>query len=169
VFRGGKDKAPVGLVGEVTKEGLAKVQSMVDTTHKAFKSHVLNARPHLMEKIDFIATGDIWLGTDALNVGLIDKMITSDEYIGDKLQSGERVLKLIRYQKPRFAFGHPHYGSGFVHSSIKCVSDAFIQFKSVLDKVSRILEDAPTSSSTDISGVCAARAFGVTHIHASTK
>jgi ClpP class serine protease len=169
VFRGGKDKAPVGLVGEVTKEGLAKVQSMVDTTHKAFKSHVLNARPQLMEKIDFIATGDIWLGTDALNVGLIDKILTSDEYIGDKIQNGEKVLKLIRYQRPRFAFGHPHYGSGFVHSSIKSVSDAFLQFKSVLDKVSQILEDAPTSSSTDISGVCAARAFGVTHIHASTK
>ena len=29
VFRGGKDKAPVGLVGEVTKEGMAKVQDMV--------------------------------------------------------------------------------------------------------------------------------------------
>ncbi|EEC48617.1 predicted protein, partial [Phaeodactylum tricornutum CCAP 1055/1] len=30
VFRGGRDKAPVGLVGEVTEEGLAKVQDMVD-------------------------------------------------------------------------------------------------------------------------------------------
>lgn len=169
VFRGGKDKAPVGLVGEVTKEGLAKVQSMVDTTHKAFKSHVLNARPQLIDKIDVIATGDIWLGTDALNVGLIDKILTSDEYIGDKIQNGEKVLKLIRYQRPRFVFGHPHYGSGFINSSIKCVSDAFIQFKSVLDKVNQLLDDGPASSSTDISGVCAARAFGVTHIHASTK
>lgn len=169
VFRGGKDKAPVGLVGEVTKEGLAKVQSMVDATHKAFKSHVLNARPQLKENIDFIATGDIWLGTDALNVGLIDKMITSDEYIGDKLQSGERVLKLIRYQKPRFAFGPPHYGSSFLHSSIKCFSDVLIHLRDVLDKIKLLLEDAPTSSSSDISGVCAARAFGVTHIHASTK
>lgn len=169
VFRGGKDKAPVGLVGEVTKEGLAKVQSMVDTTHKAFKSHVLNARPQLMENIDTIATGDIWLGADALNVGLIDKIITSDEYIGDKIQSGERVLKLIRYQKPRFAFGPPHYGPSFIRSSIQYFSDTLIQFKHVLDTVTTLLEDAPSSPSSDISGVCAARAFGVTHIHASTK
>lgn len=53
VFRGGRDKAPVGLVGDVTEEGLAVVQDMIDVTHKAFKRHVVEARPicKLMEAI----------------------------------------------------------------------------------------------------------------------
>lgn len=79
VFRGGRDKAPVGLVGEITKEGVAKVQEMVDKTHTAFKRHVVGARPVLASRIDEIATGDVWLGYDALDVGLVDRLVTSDE------------------------------------------------------------------------------------------
>eukprot|EP00551_Chaetoceros_affinis_P005727 CAMPEP_0203678434 /NCGR_PEP_ID=MMETSP0090-20130426/31994_1 /ASSEMBLY_ACC=CAM_ASM_001088 /TAXON_ID=426623 /ORGANISM="Chaetoceros affinis, Strain CCMP159" /LENGTH=526 /DNA_ID=CAMNT_0050545683 /DNA_START=131 /DNA_END=1708 /DNA_ORIENTATION=+ len=81
VFRGGKDKAPVGIVGEITKEGIAKVQSMIDKTHVAFKRHVVKARPILEDGIDAIATGDVWLGQDALEVGLVDRIMASDEYI----------------------------------------------------------------------------------------
>jgi len=79
VFRGGRDKAPVGLIGEITKEGVAKVQDMVDKTHTAFKRHVVDARPILKSRIDDIATGDVWLGYDALDVGLVDRLVTSDE------------------------------------------------------------------------------------------
>ncbi len=105
VFRGGKDKAPVGLVGEVTKDGIAKVQEMVDKTHTAFKRHVISGRPNLRHTIDKLATGDVWLGHDALEVGLVDRIVSSDEYIGERMQEGALVLKLIKYQKPRFFWG----------------------------------------------------------------
>jgi ClpP class serine protease len=57
VFRGGRDKAPVGLLGEITEEGLAKVQDMVDSTHRAFKRHVVESRPAMRSTIDEVATG----------------------------------------------------------------------------------------------------------------
>ncbi len=44
----------------MTEEGLAKVQDMVDKTHRAFKNHVANARPIMKDTIDEIATGDVW-------------------------------------------------------------------------------------------------------------
>lgn len=108
VFRGGKNKAPVGLIGEVTKDGIKQVQNMVDATHVAFKRHVVAARPSLSKDINKLATGKVWLGYEALNVGLIDRIITSDEYIGERLLEGARVLRLVKYNKPRFLFpSHP--------------------------------------------------------------
>ena len=76
MFRGGRSKAPLGLVGEVTQQGLAKVQDMVDDTHRAFKRHVADARPALEDRIEEVATGDVWLGYDAIKEGLIDRLIT---------------------------------------------------------------------------------------------
>jgi hypothetical protein len=39
VFRGGKDKAPVGLIGEVTSDGKEKVQQMVGASEGGFGDH----------------------------------------------------------------------------------------------------------------------------------
>ncbi len=150
VFRGGKDKAPVGLVGEITKEGIAKVQGMIDKTHLAFKKHVVNARPILKDSIDDIATGDVWLGYDALDVGLVDKIMTSDEYIWDKIHNGEKVLKLIKFQKPRLGlFGSPKYGPGvpgIFHRMVQSVAEITNDIQSALHKVNKVLEEIPTSS-----------------------
>lgn len=107
VFRGGKHKAPVSLIGEVTSDGIKQVQNMVDATHVAFKRHVVAARPVLADNIDQVATGQVWLAYEALNVRLIDRIITSDEYIGERIIEGARVLRLIKYNKPRFVFSTP--------------------------------------------------------------
>ena len=144
VFRGGKDKAPLGLVGEVTKEGLSKVQEMIDTTHQAFKNHVANARPVIKHNIDQIATGDVWLGTDALDVGLVDRLVTSDEYIREKMLEGEKVLRLIKFQKARFGFGAPRQGFGVFtppSTAVRSINDALSEFGTLLKKLNRLLED----------------------------
>lgn len=154
VFRGGKDKAPVGLVGEVTKEGLAKVQDMVDKTHSAFKRHVANARPQMAETIDQIATGDVWLASDAVEIGMVDGILTSDEYIRGKIVNGGRVLKLVKCQRPRFGFGpHPQFG-GVFHQTLRSVSDTIRDFGSILKKANALLEDQQSQ-------VVSARAIGV--------
>jgi signal peptide peptidase SppA len=105
IFRAGKNKAPLGLIGEVTKEGRSTIQSMIDATHVAFKYHIATVRPILRDVIDEVATGDIWLGYHALDRGLVDRLVTSDEYIGERMEQGAKVLKLIRYRKPSFMFG----------------------------------------------------------------
>jgi ClpP class serine protease len=104
VFRGGRDKAPLSLIGKVTKEGVEKVQLMVDDTHRAFKRHVADSRPSMTSRIEEIATGNAWMGYDALELGLIDKILTSDEYLGDRMRNGSRVLKLYRIERGRDIF-----------------------------------------------------------------
>ena len=76
VFRGGRDKNPIGLLGDITEEQVAKVQNMVDTVHDAFKRHVVKSRPAVAANINIVATGETWLGYDAVEVGLIDKIMT---------------------------------------------------------------------------------------------
>jgi signal peptide peptidase SppA len=105
VLRGGKDKAPLGLIGEITKDGKAKTQSMIDDTHKAFKNHVATARPILKDSIDTLGTGDVWLGSDAVDLDLVDRITTSDEYIGQKVVDGARVLKMVKCPRRGLLFG----------------------------------------------------------------
>lgn len=75
-FRSGKAKAPLTATGEITREGMAFVQSMLDDVHRAFQRHVAEARPVLAGRMEQIATGETWLGYDALEKGLIDRIIT---------------------------------------------------------------------------------------------
>jgi serine protease SohB len=83
----------------------------VDDTHSAFKKHVVASRPVLAKSINKIASGDVWLGYDALDLGLIDRIITSDEYIGERIKDGARVVKIVKCERRRFLFGSPvHLG-----------------------------------------------------------
>jgi len=128
VFRAGKAKAPVGLIGEVTKDGMDKVQDMVDGTHAAFIRHVVNARPKMADNIDVVSTGDVWLGVDALEAGLVDRIITSDEYIGEKICGGSLILKLRTHRPRTFLFGMPlqslQYGpSRMISSTVDFIKD----------------------------------------------
>lgn len=110
VFRGGKDKVPLGFLGEVTQEGKDKTQQMIDMTNEAFQQHVMNARPILKKHMKQVGTGNVFLGKAALDVGLMDKILTSDEYICQKVAEGARVLKLVRNRK---AARFPHFGPNF--------------------------------------------------------
>jgi len=105
IFRGGKDKAPIGLIGEVTKEGKRITQIMIDDTHRAFKEHVVNSRPVLKNTIDIIANGNVWLGVDAVELNLIDAIKTSDEYTEGKIRDGAQVFKMIKTVRSGFLFG----------------------------------------------------------------
>ncbi|KAL7578431.1 hypothetical protein ACA910_012824 [Epithemia clementina (nom. ined.)] len=104
VFRGGRDKNPIGLLGDITEEGLAKVQDMIDGAHRAFKRHVVESRPLLAANIEYLATGQTWLGYDAIHVGLIDKIMTSDDYIGQLIAQGALVLRLREVRQHRSLF-----------------------------------------------------------------
>ena len=161
VFRGGKDKAPLGMIGEVTPEGIERVQSMVDKTHKAFKQHVVDARPNLIDTIDVVATGDVWLGADALEAGLIDRLITSDEYIGQRILEGARMLKLIRYDK-RFQLPFVPYSASPFASMGAAMRDSrsfFSELRQVVSKTASVIDDLPDRS-IDFRSIASTRALG---------
>lgn len=97
----GEGKAPITSIAEITDEGIAVVQSMIDKTHSAFRKFVAEGRGEKITDMDKVATGEVYMGTEALELGLIDRIVTSDEYIQEKVQNGDLVLKLKRYEKPR--------------------------------------------------------------------
>ncbi|MBB72433.1 MAG: protease SohB [Legionellales bacterium] len=75
----GEFKRTLSLFGENTRQGREKLQQEIDETHDIFKAFVKENRPQL--DIDKIATGEHWLGTQALRLNLIDKISTSDDYL----------------------------------------------------------------------------------------
>jgi serine protease SohB len=125
VFLGGKNKQPVGMLGDVTKDGLEIMQLMINRIHESFRKHVRDAREeslvkafieeggddqppnnyfqlgsqtkpsHLQQSLDRVTNGDVFMGAQALKLGLVDRLTTSDEYIAERIQHGTRVLKLV--------------------------------------------------------------------------
>ena len=51
---------------------------------------------YIADTINSVATGDVWLGTNALGAGLVDRVITSDESIGKRILEGAKVLRGVR-------------------------------------------------------------------------
>ena len=75
----GQYKRTLSLFGENTDKGRQKAQEDVNVAHKLFKDFVNKNRPSL--DIDKVATGEHWHGSQALELGLVDKLITSDDYL----------------------------------------------------------------------------------------
>ncbi|MEB6223624.1 protease SohB [Pantoea anthophila] len=75
----GQYKRTLTLFGENSEEGREKFQQDLDETHLLFKQFVHQMRPSL--DIDKVATGEHWYGRQALDLGLIDEIGTSDDLI----------------------------------------------------------------------------------------
>lgn len=72
--------------------------------------------------MDQVATGDVFLGVQALKLGMVDRLITSDEYIAERIRQGSRVLKLIDYHKAGLFGSHNIYGRPTFKSNVGVVS-----------------------------------------------
>ena len=99
----GKNKAPIKQFGEVSDEDVRLVEKDLERTHEVFISWVSEAR-NIIPTEDWkakVCTGSVFLGQEALELGLIDRLCTSDEYIAEKLRAGDRVLRLIHYRGPQ--------------------------------------------------------------------
>ncbi|GKY98382.1 hypothetical protein MPSEU_000795800 [Mayamaea pseudoterrestris] len=141
IFRAGKDKAPISALGEVTTEGISAVQNIVDNTHRAFKRHVVESRPVLGEVIETVATGDIWLGYDAFHHQLIDRIITSDEYISERMNEGARVLRLVRMLPARYPFFRPTIARGVgTRTASSSPARMLSYFQSILNRVVDVMD-----------------------------
>nr|WP_174506222.1 protease SohB [Acinetobacter sp. Marseille-Q1620] len=79
LYTAGQFKRTVTMFGENTPEGKAKFEEELQQTHQLFKHFVENYRPKL--NVEKVATGEHWYGKDALNLNLVDKLETSDEYL----------------------------------------------------------------------------------------
>jgi serine protease SohB len=79
LYTAGQFKRTVTMFGENTPEGKAKFEEELQQTHELFKHFVEKYRPQL--NVEKVATGEHWYGRDALDLNLVDKLQTSDEYL----------------------------------------------------------------------------------------
>ncbi|WP_341501336.1 protease SohB [Gallaecimonas sp. GXIMD4217] len=93
----GKYKRTLTVLGENTDEGRDKFKADLQSIHGHFKRHVNHFRPRL--DMDEVGTGEIWLGQEACEKGLVDAIATSDSYLVDKLDS-HRIIG-VKYQLKR--------------------------------------------------------------------
>jgi serine protease SohB len=83
----GEYKRTLTMFGENTEKGREKFVEELEQTHVLFKQFVGANRPDL--DIDKVATGEVWYGQKAIEIGLIDELQTSDAYIQDKLKEAD--------------------------------------------------------------------------------
>ena len=81
----GEYKRTLTLFGENSNKGRKKFQEDLERIHATFRDYVLSNRHEI--NIDEVATGEHWLAKDALDLRLIDKLKTSDDYILEKLET----------------------------------------------------------------------------------
>lgn len=75
----GEFKRTISLFGEITDKGRKKFQEQLEDTHVLFKAFVKENRPKL--DLEKVATGEYWFGRRALEFGLVDQLISSDDYL----------------------------------------------------------------------------------------
>jgi serine protease SohB len=75
----GEYKRTLTVLGENTEKGRQKFQQEIQETHDLFKDFVAQNRPNI--DMNVVATGEVWFGKAALEKGLIDAVITSDDYL----------------------------------------------------------------------------------------
>ena len=100
VIKAGKNKAPLKTLGEVTSEEIQMAQDDADVIHRSFQKWVTESRNLSGSKdwLDKVLTGAVFLGTEACELGLVDRVVTSDEYVAERIAAGDRVLRLLPYR-----------------------------------------------------------------------
>ncbi|AWB67431.1 protease SohB [Saccharobesus litoralis] len=92
----GEFKRTLTLFGENTDAGRDKFKQELEETHTLFKQHINDFRPAL--DIDKVATGEHWYGSQAKDLGLIDDVQTSDDYLLEQYETKD-VFQVKYVQK----------------------------------------------------------------------
>ena len=75
----GEFKRTLTTLGENTEDGREKFKADLEDLHVIFKDFVKEQRPEVDTAI--VATGEVWQGEEAVRVGLVDSLETSDNYL----------------------------------------------------------------------------------------
>jgi serine protease SohB len=89
----GEYKRTLTIFGENTEEGREKLREQLEETHALFKSFVSAYRPTL--DLAKVATGEYWHGQRAVELGLVDAIQTSDDFLLDA--SNEMDILKLKY------------------------------------------------------------------------
>ncbi len=94
----GEYKRTLTVFGENTEQGREKFREDLQEIHDHFKAYVKSHREQV--DIEKVATGEVWLGNRALELGLVDELMTSDEYLGSRVDDSRIYRLRYREHKP---------------------------------------------------------------------
>lgn len=83
----GEHKRTLTMFGENTDKDREKFVEDLEDTHDLFKGFVGEHRPAV--NINEVANGDVWYGKRALENSLVDELMTSDEYINNRIKDAD--------------------------------------------------------------------------------
>jgi len=92
----GQHKRTLSMLGENTEEGRAVFQADIDDVHAQFKEHVAHYRPKV--DIEQVATGGHWTADRAVKLGLVDELLTSDDWL---LARQDQELIELKWEPPQ--------------------------------------------------------------------
>ena len=121
VYTAGEHKRTLTVLGKNTEEGEKKFKERLSEVHELFKSFVARYREL---DINEVATGETWYGDEAVQIGLIDEVKTSDDVL----------LTLAKdHNLYHFKFvPSKSFAKRMGESAQACVSGAVLQFLSGL-------------------------------------
>jgi serine protease SohB len=91
VLKAGDMKNPLTTLGQVTERDLKTQQQNLEETHQDFIELCKSGRPALDSSV---CNGRVLNGEKALASGLIDRILTSEDYLYEKITDGALVMKL---------------------------------------------------------------------------
>ena len=93
----GEHKRTVSMFGKIEPEGREKFLEQLAEIHALFQAHVLRNRPKA--KAELIATGEHWAASQAVELGLVDRIATSDDEVMRRVK--DREVYEVSYRRPR--------------------------------------------------------------------
>ncbi|MES2211842.1 MAG: protease SohB [Pseudomonadota bacterium] len=88
----GAYKRTLTMFGENTPEKRDRFLEEIEMTHHIFTNFVAKYRPQIAHM--HLTTGETWYGEEALDLGLVDQLSTSDDYLVDKHKTGYEIFNL---------------------------------------------------------------------------
>lgn len=101
------------------------LQAGVDSIYHTFKSRVAKGRKKSIEYIDSIAQGRVWLGSDAIGVGLVDRIGS----LKDALAAASKMAKLKGYSIKQYP-----ESKSFIEDFIEDYKD-YVKVKSIESEI----------------------------------
>lgn len=91
VLKAGDQKNPITSFGQISDKDMKTKLQDLEGAHQDFVSMCRSKRPELDLSV---CNGRILNGEKALESGMIDRILTSEEYIFEKISDGDLVMKL---------------------------------------------------------------------------
>ena len=99
VVTAGRYKRTLTVLGENTEEGRRKFTEELEDLHTLFQEFVTDKRPGV--DLQKVATGEAWYGQRAIDLNLVDELMTSDEYLMRRCGAADVFeVRWVEHKKP---------------------------------------------------------------------